>query len=94
MRTILDRLIRKPVEVRANGFIYRGTLIEVTEQELTVRGPAGFFSIPMDRITSVHDPNEHAKKQAGTFVDPSFYSADVTTPKATTEAKKEEEKKS
>ena len=72
-RTILEDLLRKNVEIRANGFLYRGILMEVAEKEITLRGPTGFISIPMDRVTSIRDPNAKAKNPTPRFVDPSFY---------------------
>jgi hypothetical protein len=74
-RTKLDALKRKRVEVKANNLIYRGILLEATEDEITIRTETRIVQIPMDRITSVKDPT--AKEAAAPrFVDSSFYSAD------------------
>jgi hypothetical protein len=79
-RTKLDTLKRKQVEVRANGFTYRGLLLEATESELTLKGETGFITISMDRVTSVIDPKERETMSEKKFVDPSFYNADLPKP--------------
>ena len=75
-KTKLDTLKRKRVEVRANGFVYRGILLEATEDEITLRADSGFVSIPMDRVVSITDPTQKDQKSQTTFVDPSFFDAD------------------
>jgi hypothetical protein len=72
-KTILEELLRKPIVVRANGIEYRGLLIEVTPHDITLRRDTGFITIPMDRITSLIDPNAKEKARAPTFIDKSFY---------------------
>jgi len=75
-RNYLDQLLRKEVEVRANGISYRGKLVEVTEEGITLRGLTGFCMIPMERITSVRDPKAKPRSSPARFVDSSFYTAD------------------
>ncbi len=76
LRTKLDILLKKKVEVRANGIIYRGVLMEATEEELTLKAETGFVTVPMDRITSVTDPSAPVLKAIPKFVDPSFFTDD------------------
>ena len=79
-KTKLDTLKRKRVEIRANGFYYRGILIEATDEEITLRTDTGFVSIPMDRIVSVKDPTAKVGQMPTQFVDSSFYDADLVDP--------------
>lgn len=72
-KTFLEELKRKQVEVRANGFTYRGMLLEVTAEEITLRTVTGYTSIPMDRVSSVVDPKAPRKKGPERFVDPSYF---------------------
>ncbi len=76
-RTKLDALKRKQVEIRANGFTYRGILLEATEDEITLKGNTGYITIPMDRVTAVIDPSNPHNKADQKFVDASFYNADL-----------------
>jgi hypothetical protein len=76
----LEKLKRKVVEVRANGLVYRGVLLEATETEITLKRETSFVTIPMERVTSVSDPKAHEHRSPNRFVDPSFYQADVVTP--------------
>ncbi len=77
LRPRLDQLKRKEVVVYANGFRYKGVLLEVTETEITLRAPTGFVSIAMDGISSVKEAStEVGQKESNKFVDPSFYNAD------------------
>jgi hypothetical protein len=69
----LEELLRKPVVVRANGITYRGILLEVATEAIVVRTQMSQVSIPMDRVTSVIDPNAPSKKGPLTFIDPSYY---------------------
>ena len=69
----LEELLRKPVVVRANGILYRGILVEAAPDALVLRTQTSQISIPMDRITSVTDPNAKKPKGPAKFVDPSYY---------------------
>jgi len=53
MRTRLDALLGKEVEVRTAGLTYRGVLVEVGEEILFLRGPLSFHQITMDRVAEV-----------------------------------------
>ncbi|BCA80937.1 hypothetical protein [Desulfuromonas sp. AOP6] len=53
MRTRLDALLGKEVEVRAAGLTYRGVLVEVGEEILFLRGPLSFHQIAMDKVAEV-----------------------------------------
>lgn len=80
-KTFLEELLRKRVVVRANGIIYTGILLEVGPDQITLRRETGYATIPMDRITSVSDPNKNQKKENLKHIHPSFYSADLTPKK-------------
>lgn len=49
----LIRLIGKEVIVEADGIIYRGELIEVTEQEVYLKSESGWLTILMDKVSSI-----------------------------------------
>ncbi len=85
----LDELIRKEVVVRANGFDYKGILIEVSGGEIILRRQTGYITIPMERVLSVVDPSKPKKpKGPARFVSSSFYQADITPPTQTEPKKK------
>ncbi|MFH1017761.1 MAG: hypothetical protein V1798_06205 [Pseudomonadota bacterium] len=76
LRTKLDLLKKKKVEVRANGLVYRGVLIEASEDEILLKGETGYITVPMGQVTSVVDPSAPMDKGPPRFVDPSFFTAD------------------
>jgi len=76
-RPLLDQLQGKEVEIYADGMIYRGILIEITTEGVTLRRQTGFAFVAMDRIASIRDPNAPPRPTAPRFVDPSFYNADL-----------------
>jgi hypothetical protein len=49
----LIKLIGKEVIVEADGIIYRGELIEVTEEETYLKSETGWITIPMEKISSI-----------------------------------------
>ncbi len=48
------KLIGKDIEVIANGIIYRGRLIEVTETEVSLQTEGGWITIPMDKVNQIY----------------------------------------
>jgi len=67
-------LMGRAVEVMAAGILYRGTFVEMTDEDVKLRGPTGWIILPVDRVTSVKE--EGAKPpfpQPGKFVDRGFY---------------------
>ena len=46
-------LIGKEVEVTAQGVLYRGTLIEVSENEVFLKGELGWMQLQVDGISSI-----------------------------------------
>ena len=46
-------LIGKEVEVTAQGVLYRGTLIEVSENEVFLKGELGWIQLQVDGISSI-----------------------------------------
>ena len=53
MMAEIRELIGKDVEVIANGVSYRGTLIEVSDSEVHLKGVQGFVSLPSSSVGSV-----------------------------------------
>ncbi|MFH1263290.1 MAG: hypothetical protein V1495_07620 [Pseudomonadota bacterium] len=72
----LEELLRKTVEVRANGITYKGVLLEVGPEEIVIRTMTSQIAIPLDRILSVTDPKAKIKKPANKFVDKSYFDSD------------------
>lgn len=49
----LIKLIGKEVTVEADGLIYRGELVEVSEQEVYLKSEMGWMTIPMEKISMI-----------------------------------------
>ncbi len=49
----MQELLGKEVEVNTNETIYRGILIEVTENEIQLKSEYGWVSIPAEKVTDV-----------------------------------------
>ena len=67
----------RPVEVMANGILYKGTFVEMTDEDVKLRGPTGWIILPVDKVSSVKEagvkpPFPRLEKS----VDPSFYMPD------------------
>lgn len=70
-------LMGRPVEVLSAGILYRGTFVEMTDEDVKLRGPTGWILLPVGRVTSV----KAADAPAPSFpreksVDPGFYDPD------------------
>jgi hypothetical protein len=46
-------LIGKEVEVIANGVSYRGTLVEVSDSEVHLKGPLQWIALPAHSVSTV-----------------------------------------
>ena len=77
-KTKLDTLKRKEVIVRANGTVYKGILLEATEEEITLKTQTRFLTVMMEHISSIEDATQVKEKLSDQKVDPSFYNADET----------------
>lgn len=53
MKNHLDECLRKFVSVDAAGIRYHGELIEVGDEEIILRTPSRWISVPVDKIASV-----------------------------------------
>ena len=60
-------MIGKEVEVSANGVVYRGVLIEVSDTELHLKGMLGYVSLPVISVTSVRPAEAKAVQWEKTF---------------------------
>ena len=49
----LIRLTGKNVIVEADGIIYKGELIEVSEKEVYLKSETGWITIPMEKISGI-----------------------------------------
>ena len=72
-------LMGREVEVMAAGILYRGKFVEMTHEDVKLRGPTGWIILPVDRVSSVKEagakpPFPRLEKS----VDPSFYDPDDT----------------
>ena len=46
-------LIGHEVEAIANGILYRGKLIEITETEVFIQGEMGWMQLKVDEVTEI-----------------------------------------
>ena len=49
----IQSMIGKKVEVTANGIIYSGVLIEVSDVEVHLKGPYQWISLPVSAISGI-----------------------------------------
>jgi len=68
-------LMGRQVEVMAAGILYRGTFVEMTDEDVKLRGPTGWIILPIGRVSSVKEAGAaKAPFPAGEkSVDPGFY---------------------
>ena len=69
----------KPVEVMAAGILYRGTFIEMTDEDVKLRGPTGWIILPLGTVSSVKEAGARPRPfpDAAKSVDPGFYDPDA-----------------
>jgi hypothetical protein len=48
-------LMRKEVEVHTSSMTYRGTLVEVTMEDVKLRGETGWIIVPMERVRHIYE---------------------------------------
>ncbi len=60
-------MIGKEVEVIANGMLYRGTLIEVSDTEVHLRSQLQYVSLPASSVTEVRLVVGSSRQWADTF---------------------------
>jgi hypothetical protein len=79
MKTPLERYLRKQVIIHAGGIVYRGTLIEVSEEEILLKTKTGWVSVQVSQVSSIRGEGEEKEIRlpGNRFVDPSFYDADL-----------------
>lgn len=51
--TDIQNMLRKEVEVIANGMSYTGVLIEVTDADVHLQGSLQWISLPMSSVTDI-----------------------------------------
>lgn len=68
-------LMGRQVEVMAAGILYRGTFVEMTDEDVKLRGPTGWIILPIGRVSSVKEAGAAKAPfpQGEKSVDPSFY---------------------
>lgn len=49
----IQSMLRKEVEVIANGMSYTGVLIEVSDREVHLKGSMQWISLPMSSVTDI-----------------------------------------
>ena len=72
-----QRYMGRPVEVMADGILYKGTFVEMTDDDVKLRGPTGWIILPVAKVSSVKEagakpPFPRMEKS----VDPAFYLPD------------------
>ena len=67
-------LMGRAVEVRADGILYRGKFVEMTDEDVKLRGPTGWIILPVAKVSSVKEEGSHPPfPRLEKSVDPSFY---------------------
>ena len=51
--TELYTMIGKEVEVIANGTVYKGVLIEVSDSDVHIKGPLQWISLPVSSVSRI-----------------------------------------
>lgn len=74
----LRSLMKQEVKVVGGGVVYRGKLIEATDQAVLLKTQNGFVSIALDRISQVTGALEESEEDLAKnrFVSKSFYEFD------------------
>lgn len=69
-----QHLIGKAVEVRADGILYRGKFVEMTDTDLKLRGPTGWLILDVQKVSSIKEEGVKPPFPTKTkSIDPSFY---------------------
>jgi len=63
----IRELVGAEVEVFANGMVYRGTLIEVSDTEVHLKGSLGYVSLPASSVGEIRRVERSAPPWAATF---------------------------
>lgn len=68
-------LMGRQVEVMAAGILYRGTFVEMTDEDVKLRGPTGWIILAIDRVSSVKEAGAAKAPfpEGAKSVDPGFY---------------------
>ncbi len=67
-------LIGKHVEVMSTGILYKGTFVEMTDEDVKLRGPTGWIILPITNVTSVKEAGlKPLFPMMAKSVDPAFY---------------------
>ncbi len=69
----VEELKGKEVIVIAEGVIYRGILIEIGEDEVTLSTEARWVSIPHSKITEIYDPAAESQSHRQSYDPQSFW---------------------
>ncbi len=54
----MEYLIGKKVEVQTTETLYRGTLIEISGQEIHLQAETGWITIPIDKVVDVREAGQ------------------------------------
>jgi len=49
----INAMVNKEVVVISDGMEYRGKLVEITETEVSLQGPLGWMSVPVESVTNI-----------------------------------------
>lgn len=74
-------LMGRQVEVMSTGILYKGTFVEMTDEDVKLRGPTGWIILPITNVTSVKEAG--VKPPFPTLsksVDAAFYDDDGDEP--------------
>jgi hypothetical protein len=75
--TDIRELIGKEVEVSANGVLYRGMLVEVSDSEVYLKGTMGFVTLPTASVGDVKLAEKRGPSWGATFAVPAEEKKDL-----------------
>ncbi|RME24995.1 MAG: hypothetical protein D6806_08670 [Deltaproteobacteria bacterium] len=68
-----ERLRNRQVEVRADGILYRGTLIGADDEWLYLKGKMRWLVLPLEKVTDVRLEGQKERLDRKKDVDAAFY---------------------
>ncbi len=75
MKGDLKRFIRKEVEIIAHGILYKGILIEISDQEIHLKTETRWLTIVTSAVTEIREPGK-PKEKLYKMMDGEFFKLD------------------
>jgi hypothetical protein len=62
MKGDLKRFMRKEVEIIAHGILYKGVLIEISDEEILLKAETRWLTIVTSEVTEIKEPGKPKEK--------------------------------